>query len=162
MNRLILSALMMAMVLPAISQERSSSSMYIKPQAKSDVTLFYSVDGEGTRYQPTWGLDLAWINEQNLRKGVRHMGKDNVGIGRSAFRATEALVNDTDLGNSQISYLRQRSNLFNTVCGTTLPLVLTADQEPGAVDYYVTNKSCNTSHWAAMINAHVAWMQKNT
>ena len=142
--------------------QRSSSSMYLQPQAKSDVTLFYSVDGEGTRYQPTWGLDLAWINEQNLRKGVRHMGKDNVGIGRSAFRATDPLVNDTDLSNSQISKLRERSNLFSTVCGNTLPMVLTADQEAGADSYYVTNRSCNTSHWAAMINAHVAWMQKNT
>ena len=153
---------MIVAALPTMSQERSSSSMYIEPQAKSDVTLFYNVDGEGTRYQPTWGLDLAWIDEQNLRKGVRHMGKENVGIGRSAFRATEALVNDTDLGNSQISYLRQRSNLFSTVCGSTLPLVLTADQEAGADSYYVTNKSCNTNHWAAMIKAHVEWMQKNT
>ena len=154
--------MMIVAILPAMSQERSSSSMYIQPQAKSDMTLFYSVDGEGTRYQPIWGLDLAWINEQNVRKGVRHMGKENVGIGRSCFRATDALVNDTDLGSDQINRLRQRSNIFSTVCGNTLPLVLTADQEAGADSYYVTNKNCNTNHWAAMINAHVAWMQKNT
>ncbi len=145
-----------------------SSSIYLSPLPKADVTLFYSIDGEGIRREPTWGLDLAWINDQNLRKGVRHMGKDNVGIGRSAFRATEALVNDTDLGTDQIQKLRERSNLFSTVCGTTLPLVLTADQEAAnsnaqkAGTYYVNNKSCNTTHWAAMINAHVAWMQKNT
>ena len=162
MNQFLLSAMMMAMVLPAISQERSSSSMYIQPQPKSDVTLYYSVDGEGTRFQPIWGLDLAWINEQNLRKGVRHMGKENVGIGRSAFRFTDALVNDVSLTNSQINVLRRRSNLFTSVCGAELPLVLTADQEAGTNSYYVTNKSCNTSHWAAMINAHVEWMQQNT
>ena len=162
MNRFLLSAMMMAIVLPAISQERSSSSMYIQPQPKSDVTLYYSVDGEGTRFQPIWGLDLAWINEQNLRKGVRHMGKENVGIGRSAFRFTDALVNDVSLTNSQINVLRRRSNLFTSVCGAELPLVLTADQEAGTNSYYVTNKSCNTSHWAAMINAHVEWMQQNT
>ena len=62
------------------------------------MSLFFSISGEGVRYAPTWGLDLAWINEQNLRKGVRHMGKENVGIGRTAFRSTEALVNDTNLG----------------------------------------------------------------
>ena len=154
--------MMMAMVQPAMSQERSSSSLYLQTQPKSDVTLFYNVAGEGIRYQPTWGLDLAWISEQNLRKGVRHMGQENVGIGRSAFRATEELTNDVSLGNDQISYLRQRSNLFTSVCGAELPLVITADQEAGSVDYYVKNKVCNTSHWAAMINAHVAWMQKNT
>ncbi|MBR6320379.1 MAG: RICIN domain-containing protein [Prevotella sp.] len=163
--RLWLAALVLACGLTAEAQEqgvRSSSSMYLNAQAKADVTIPFAVDAEGVRYQPTWGLDLQWINEQNLRKGVRHMGRENVGIGRSGFRATEALTNDTGLGNDQINYLRQRSNLFNTVCGATLPLVLTADQEPGAVSYYVTNKSCNTAHWAAMINAHVEWMQKNT
>lgn len=162
MNRFLLSAMMMAMVLPAISQERSSSSMYIQPQPKSDVTLYYSVDGEGTRFQPIWGLDLAWVSDQNLRKGVRHMGKENVGIGRSAFRFTDALVNDVSLTTSQINNLRRRSNLFTSICGAELPLVLTADQEAGTNSYYVTNKSCNTSHWAAMINAHVEWMQQNT
>ena len=146
----------------ANAQERTSSAMYLQPQAKADVDLFYSVGGEGTRHQPTWGLDLQWINEQNLRKGVRHMGRENVGIGRSGFRATAALANDATLGSDQTDKLRERSNLFTTVCGATLPVVLTADQEAGADSYYVTNKSCNTSHWAAMINAHVEWMQKNT
>ena len=126
--------MMMAMTLTAMSQERSSSSMYLNPQAKPDVTLFYRLDGSGIRFQPTWGLDLAWINEQNLRKGVRHMGLENVGIGRSGFRTTNALTNDTDLGNDQIWALRQSSNLFSSVCGETLPLVLTADQEAGSVD----------------------------
>ena len=162
MNRTILSAIIVATALPALCQERSSSSMYLKPQAKSDVTLFYNVSGEGTRYQPTWGLDLAWPNEQNLRKGVRHIGLENVGIGRSAYRSTEALSSDGTLGSDQINYLRRRSDLFTTVCGPELPLVLTADQEAGSVDYYVKNKVCNTTNWAAMINAHVAWMQKNT
>ena len=162
MTRHILSAILILMAQTATSQERSSSSMYIQPQAKSDVTLFYNVDAEGVRYQPTWGLDLQWINEQNLRKGVRHMGLENVGIGRSGFRSTEALTNDVSLGNDQINYLRQRSNLFTSVCGAEIPLVLTADQEAGAVSYYVTNKSCNTSHWVAMINAHVEWMRQNT
>ena len=104
------------------------------PVMAQDVTIPFDLSQQGVRFQPTWGLDLAWINEQNLRKGVRHMGKDKVGIGRSCFRATAALTNDTGLGSDQIAKLRQRSNLFNSVCSATLPLVLTADQEAGAVD----------------------------
>jgi hypothetical protein len=161
-NRLWLVATMIAAAMTVSAQETTSSSIYLKPLEKADVSLYFSVNGEGIRREPTWGLDLAWISEQNLRKGVRHMGLENVGIGRSTFRATEALTNDTDLGSDQILKLRERSNLFSTVCGTTLPLVLTADQEAGAVSYYVTNKNCNTNHWAAMINAHVEWMQKNS
>lgn len=159
---ILLTAAALAATTGTHAQERISSSIYLLPQRKSDVSLFFSIDGNGHRYQPTWGLDLAWINEQNLRKGVRHMGKDNVGIGRSAYRATEALANDKNLGTNQLAALRQRTNLFNNVCGPELPIVLTADQEAGTASYYVTNRNCNTTHWAAMIGAHVEWMQKNT
>ena len=162
MYRFLLFATLMATTVTATAQERTSSSIYLQAQPKSDVSLLYDISGEGKRYQPTWGLDLAWINDQNLKKGTRHMGKENVGIGRSAFRATEALINDKSLGTDQIEKLRQRSNIFTSICGAELPLVLTADQEAGKVDYYVKNKNCNTGHWAAMINAHVEWMQNNT
>ena len=151
----------MSMAVQAQS-DHSSSADFLNPGQKADVLVPFSVDDEGQRFEPTWGLDLQWINEQNLRKGVRHMGLENVGLGRSGFRATVALENDSVLGSDQISHLRTRSDLFSKVVGNTLPLVLTADQEPGAVSYFVNNKNCNVEHWAAMINSHVHWMEANT
>ena len=147
----------------AFSQDnvRSSSSIYLPAFQKADVSLSYNMKGEGKRFEPIWGLDQAWISEQNLKKGINHMGKENVGIGRSAFRFTKALVNDSALASDQISALRQRSNIFNQV-SSTLPIVLTADQEAGTNEYYVKNKSADIAHWAAMINSHVHWMQQNT
>lgn len=128
---------------------------------KADVTIAFDLSQTGVRFSPTWGLDLAWINEQNLMKGVNHMGKENVGIGRSAFRFTKALINDSALASNIIDTLRIRSNLFNKI-SPTLPLVLTADQEGGTNVYYVKDKSADINHWAAMINSHVHWMQSNT
>ena len=128
---------------------------------KADVTLSFSTTQEGHRFSPIWGLDQAWINEQNLLKGINHMGKENVGVGRTAFRFSEALVNDSALSANTIKVLQQRSNTFNKV-SSSLPLLFTADQEPGADEYFVKNKQCNTQHWAAMINSHVHWMQKYT
>ena len=142
--------------------ERASSSMYLTPGAKADVTLPFNIAATGKRYQPTWGLDLAWISEQNLRKGINHMGKDNVGIGRSAFRMTNALTNDSVLGSDQTARLRQRANLFNLV-STTLPIVLTADQEAGTDSYYLnSNGTANVDRWAALVNSSVHWMQQYT
>ncbi len=128
---------------------------------KADVTLTFDLSKEGVRYQPTWGLDQAWINEQNLLKGINHMGKENIGIGRTAFRFNKPLIKDSALNSEIINVLRQRSTIFSRV-STTLPLVFTADQEPGADEYFVKNKSCDIDHWAAMINSHVHWMQKNS
>ena len=157
----------------AFAQEpvRSSSSLYLHAQKKADVSLPYAISAEGKRFQPTWGLDQAWPNESNLLKGINHMGKENIGIGRTAFRYSVALTNDSVLGAADITALRERNTIFNKL-SATLPLVFTADQEavgpndanPDRVppEYFVKNKSANIEHWAAMINSHVHWMQANT
>ncbi len=156
----------------AQDEPRSSSSMNLPLYpSTADVTVPFSITGEGKRFSPTWGLDQAWINEQNLRKGLNHMGKENVGIGRTAFRYTDVLENDSVLPSTMVDVLKERSNIFNIV-SKTLPLVFTADQEavgPTEEDpnrqppeYYVKNKVANVNNWAAMINSHVHWMQKNT
>ena len=169
------------MIIPALTllfavgvhaqEKRSSSSLYLSAYKKADVSIPFAISAEGKRFSPTWGLDLAWISEQNIKKGINHMGKENVGIGRSAFRYTKELTNDSVLSNDDIKVLRQRSTIFNQV-STTLPIVLTADQEAvspnektgvtGPPEYFVKNKSADVNHWTAMINSHVHWMQQNT
>ena len=157
----------------AFSQEtvRSSSSLYLPAYSKADVNLSFAISAEGKRFNPTWGLDQAWISKQNLLKGINHMGRENIRIGRSAFRYTQELTNDSVMGTADINKLRERSNIFDLL-SPTLPIVLTADQEAvspdeergvtGPPEYYVKNKSANINHWAAMINSNVHWMQANT
>jgi hypothetical protein len=151
--------------------ERASSSMYLQALGRPDVNIPFAISAEGKRFNPTWGLDQAWINEQNLMKGVNHMGKENIGIGRSAFRYSVALTNDSVLGAADIAALRSRNTVFDKF-SKTLPLILTADQEAVGPteeepdrcppEYFVKNKSADIDHWAAMINSHVHWMQANT
>ena len=143
------------------AQDITSSSNYLNPLPKSDVTMPFLLTAEGQQFTPTWGLDQAWISTQNMRKGINHMGKENVGIGRSCFRMTDSLTNDSVLSSSQVSYLRTRNGNLN-LASNTLPLVLTADQEAGSHSYYFNGSSANATRWAAMINSHVAWLKANT
>lgn len=144
--------------------------MFLPAFTTADVTVAYDVEAEGRRFEPTWGLDLAWINEQNLRKGVNHMGKENIGIGRTSFRVLNPLINDTGLTNDQIEGLRERSNLFSQAVSATLPLVLNCDNgyKPtghtgsNINSYYTTNRRANVRNWAAAIAAHLDWMKQNT
>ncbi|MGX8695011.1 MAG: LamG-like jellyroll fold domain-containing protein [Prevotella sp.] len=126
-----------------------------------DVTVSFDLSQPGHRFQPTWGLDQAWISEQNMRKGINHMGKENVGIGRSCFRTVKALVDDSALVNTEISKLRERNRWLN-LASDSLPIVLTADQEAGSDSYFVVNKSADVNHWSANINSHVHWLQENS
>jgi hypothetical protein len=141
--------------------QRASSSLYLPAYGQADVSLSFDVTAEGQRFEPTWGLDQAWISEQNLKKGINHMLRENIGIGRSAVRTFKALTNDSVLSADAINHLRQRANMFNQV-SATLPITLTADQEGGTDEYFVKNKVANNAHWAANINSHVHWMQQNT
>ena len=150
----------------ALAQDdvRASSSNYLPAYAKTDVNMSFTFASEGKRFTPTWGLDLAWYEsggEQNIMKGINHMGKENIGIGRTAYRFTKALTNDSILDAADVNYMRNRATLFNKI-SATLPLTFTADQEAGADTYFVKNKSADVDHWAAMINSHVHWMQANT
>ena len=149
--------------------QRSSSSLYLRATDKSDVSIVFDIKAEGKRYQPTWGLDLAWSWDRNLLSGLNHMGKENVGIGRTSFRVLSPLVDDTGLTADMLEGLRTRSNLFDKV-SPTLPLVFNCDNGympddytgPYINTYYTANKKANAEHWAKCIEAHVAWMKQNT
>ena len=147
--------------------QRWSSSRYLSAPAKPDVTVAFDVTAVGKRFEPTWGLDQAAIDAQVIKKGINHMGIENIGIGRTAFRFTDALVNDSVLPQVFIDKLRERNTNLNLI-SPTLPILLTADQEASekqdgnTPDYYVKNKVANIAHWAAMINSHVHWLQANT
>ena len=154
-------AVLLTVTASAQDEPRTSSSRYLPAFKKADVSLAFDMGAPGKRFEPTWGLDQAWISEQNLKKGVNHMLKENVGIGRTAFRFTKPLVNDSALASDQTNALQRRTNIFNLV-STTLPLVFTADQEAGTDEYFVKNQVANNAHWAAMINSHVHWMQAKT
>ena len=147
--------------------QRWSSSRYLSAPAKPDVTVAFDVTAVGKRFEPTWGLDQAAIDAQVIKKGINHMGIENIGIGRTAFRFTDALVNDSVLPQVFIDKLRERNTNLNLI-SPTLPILLTADQEASekqdgnTPDYYIKNKVANIDHWAAMVNSHVHWLQANT
>ena len=37
---------------------------------KADVSVAFDLSQPGVRYSPTWGVDVAWPNEQNVRKAL--------------------------------------------------------------------------------------------
>ncbi len=100
------------------------------------------------------------------------MQKKNVTIGRSSYRVGAPLVDDTELAAEQKQGLTERNALFDKYVGNTLPLILNCDngfastasptQGSNIGSYYTSGGRANVAHWAAMLDAHVAYMQSNT
>lgn len=147
-------------VIMAQDQECVSSSINLSGINKTNALIVFSINSEGKKLPVRWGLDVAWANEQNIRKGVNHIGKENISIVRGSFQTTKPLTNDSVLTSSQISMLKERMRLARIV-GDTVDIILNEDQEAGIDEYYVINGNADERHWAALINASVKWIQQN-
>ena len=137
-----------------------SSSVNLRINATNDCTIPFYISDPGKKLPIRWGLDVAWISEQNIRKGVNHIGKQNLSLVRGSFQTTHALVGDTKLTNAQQTVLKERMRLTDIV-GDDVDLILNEDQEQGIINYYVTNGVADIGHWTNLIDATVEWIETN-
>lgn len=151
----------MLLAMPASAQvDRPSSSQYLSASPYSDVCVPFLISDEGIKLPVRWGMDVAWMSEQNMRKGINHIGSSNLSLVRGSFRTDEPLVNDSDLTNSQKTVLRERMRLTNML-STTCDIILNSDQEAGVHSWYGSSGNSNVDHWVAMISANIDYIQKS-
>ena len=110
-----------------------------------DRTVSYIVTDAGTAKPITWGLDLAWLSEGNLRRGMAFMGADRVDLIRSSFTPT-APLNNGELPANELAILNQRLDLISLV-RPNMSVVLNCDH-PSVDAWY----SGNASRWAQLID----------
>lgn len=144
----------------ATATGRNTSSIYLEPADKADVTIPFAISSEGIKLPIRWGMDVAWDSDQNMRKGINHIGKANLSLVRGSFQTTEPLINDSVLTNKQITRLSRRMQLAR-LAGDNIDIVLNEDQEAGIDSWYGTSGNANATRWASLINATVKWIQNN-
>jgi len=162
-SKIIITALATMMALSAYAQtERtSSSSIYLKANEVPSCLVPFAISDSGKQLPVRWGMDTAWNNEQNVRKGMTHIGSDNLTIARASFQTTYALTNDESLTSMQVNALKARLaniDLYSDSCD----LVLNEDQEAGIDEYYVKDGVCYNEHWAKLIAATTRWIHEHT
>jgi hypothetical protein len=138
--------LLFALGISQINAQTTSASNNLVAQPVPDRTVSYSVSDTGVSKPITWGLDLAWLDEGNIRRGVAFMGADRVDIVRSSFTPTDSLVNG-DLKTAELAKLNQRLNIINTRLGSNTKVVLNCDH-PSVSSWY----SGNALRWAQLMD----------
>jgi hypothetical protein len=129
-----------------VSAQTTSASNYLVAQPIPDRTVSFGVSDAGVPKPITFGLDLAWLSEGNVRRGVAFMGADRVGLVRSSFTPTSALVNG-DLATAELATLNQRIGIINTWLGANTKVVLNCDHP--SVD---ASFKGNAANWATLID----------
>jgi hypothetical protein len=125
---------------------QNSTSTNLVAQPIPDRTVSFSVTGTGVSKPITWGLDLAWLSEGNIRRGLAFMGADRVDVVRSSFIPTDPVVNG-QLTGSSLTNTNERIRIINAWFGSNTKVVLNCDH-PSINSWY----SGNAANWAQLID----------
>jgi hypothetical protein len=127
--------------------QTTSSSYNLTAQPTTDRTLSFKISDPGIAKPIIWGLDLAWLSESNVRRGIAFMGGvNNVDVIRSSFRPTNPIVNG-QLTGSALDDTNTRINIIKKWMGQNPKVVLNCDH-PNIDPSFVGN--ANT--WAQLID----------
>src|SRR5659263_53008 len=108
-----------------VTHSFAQSTIQIVAQPVTDRTVTFSVSDTGVYKPIIWGLDLAWLSESNIRRGIAFMGADRIDVIRASFQPALPLVNG-DIQGSQITDLNIRLGLID-LTGTKTKVVLNCD-----------------------------------
>jgi len=123
----------------------TSASNNLVAQPIPDRTVSFSVSEAGVSKPIIWGLDLAWLSESNIRRGIAFMGADRVDLVRSSFTPTSPLV-DGELQTVELGRLNERLGIIDLL-GPNTKVVLNCDH-PTVNSWFVGN----ASRWAQLID----------
>jgi len=151
----LLLAVLSAGIAPIAAQVISGASNLVATEVPH-TTVPYRIEDKGTKLPDiTWGLDLAWISEGNLARGVNYAGKELIDIVRLSFQTTAAVENG-QLSSAQKAALDTRIGYVKK-WAPNAGINLNSDQEAGVIDWYHSNVQNPVAvfppRWAALIAA---------
>lgn len=145
----------------------SSQQMAINKTAATAVP--YSVDDTGKQLPITWGLDTAWPDEWNMRRGTAFIGAENLAVARVSFQPSDLVVNG-ELSAAQKAALDTRLRLVRYSGVTHLALncdhevLMTPDNATEAQEAEYAQHRANyvgkPEEWVKLFEATTLYCQK--
>jgi hypothetical protein len=139
---------------PAQTEQAPEISRQSWPRQSADSkerTLFFNTKAPGEKKAIThWGLDTAWPNPDNMRRGLEYMGKDQVDVIRVAFPTDQALVNG-DLPPEKKAELDKRIAIAK-MAGDK-PWTMLPDTERGSHAWFKNGKDIIPERWVQAMTA---------
>jgi hypothetical protein len=130
--------------IPTDDVSSSSDNLIAFPFA--DRTLSFNISDSGVYKPITWGLDLAWLSESNIRRGIGFMGVERVDVVRSSFMPTDTIANNK-LKGTALTNTNLRLNIIDKWLLPETKVALNCDH-PKVNSWYVGN----AARWAQMID----------
>ncbi|MCF0198850.1 MAG: RICIN domain-containing protein [Bacteroidaceae bacterium] len=158
----ILAVILLALGSSAQAQVLSTASYMTPPVQHYDVEIPFRLQDEGVATPIEWGLDLAWLQADNVRTGVAYAGKELIDIMRVSFRPTDS-VEEGVLSADQKAKVKERADIVKRYCKNGVTLNLNDDHE--SVDAWYNKTALSSAEigrrWAKVIDLHIDEYAKN-
>ena len=129
------------------------ASMYLQLGERNAVKVPFKYTDAGVPTPIHWGMDTAWDDEGNVRRGVNFIGLDNLTYGRFSFQVMDPVDANGNLSQRQQQYLRSRLNHISLSRPTGL--LLNSDPVDINVDVFLHHPE----EWYKVIKATVKYAQ---
>lgn len=128
-----------------------ANSMQALP--KSDVNVPFRLSDPGIKTPIEWGLDLAWLDEANVRTGIFYAGKDIIDILRLSFQPT-ASVEGGSFSADQKKDIDRRITYAKNWCRKDVTYNINCDHK--SLDEWYNEEAPNSTErakrWAKLID----------
>lgn len=125
-------------------------ALAVMTHAKDQIVLFDTEDTGVSKAVSLWGLDTAWLSEDNVRRGVAFMGQPQVDVVRFSFTGDWPSTNGTLHASAQAEF-DQRMSIVDNYTDSHTALYLNSDTV--ALDsYYDNGDGVNPDTWAELID----------
>lgn len=107
----------------------------------------------GKEFQVRWGMDTAWDDESNVRRGTNYIGASNMKTGRISFQPSDLVGEDGELSEEQKKALDSR--ISHIKASGTKSVTLNCDHEA----LNASNYKGKPNEWYKVIKASVKYAQ---
>lgn len=135
----------------AVAAQTPSNAQYQIPFRKADAQVFFDFNGKGIATPIEWGFDLAWLSEDNVRRGIAFCGKDVVDMMRVSYRPTAEIVNNK-LDNDMLSYINKRASIVKKYCKEGVGININDDHDGVSSWYNPTQSNTRAQRWTQVID----------
>jgi len=161
MKRLILLPCLLAMTITSVAQVPSNAQFQI-PYKRADVQLNFSFKDQGVATPIEWGFDLAWLSEDNVRRGIAFCGQEVVDIMRLSFQPTHSVA-DGKFHSEQTQALNKRIAAVKNWCKPGITYNINCDHA-SLDEWYnddVSSSAERAKNWAKLIDMTADYYKAN-
>ena len=135
--------------------QTEKASDNVKAWKVANCTIPYDINYEGEPFRIKWGMDTAWDSEENVRRGIAFIGKQQIELARASFNPNLDLTSAGELSSGHISALKSRLNHIGLI-GKHVEILLNDDPVDSKIMSMYQN---DPKKWAQLFDKTVEYAQ---